>query len=158
MFRRIGSVLMACCLLCAFAPAVHAAGDMLGDIDANGEIGLRDYMLVKRHVLGTYALTEEEASRADVNADGETDAQDYMRIKRHVLGTYKITGTVTQASVTADLIADRQDAASMAHNTAELQRCVDGMHAIGGGTVYLPAGTFHFSTQGMNARQFEDYV
>ena len=158
MFRRIGSVLMACCLLCAFAPAVHAAGDMLGDIDANGEIGMRDYMLAKRHVLGTYALTEEEASRADVNADGETDAQDYMRIKRHVLGTYKITGTVTQASVTADLIADRQDAASMAHNTAELQRCVDDMHAIGGGTVYLPAGTFHFSTQGMNARQFEDYV
>ena len=46
----------------------------------------------------------------------------------------------------------------MAANTAELQACVDKVHAAGGGIVLLPAGTFYFSTQGMNARKYEDYV
>jgi len=158
LFRRLFACLLLGCLLLGAFPAVIAAEILCGDLDASGKIDARDYMMAKRYVLGTYELAQDAKERADVNGDGKADARDYMMIKRHALGTFTITATVTRTSVTASLIADKQDAASMAHNTKELQRCVDEMHAIGGGTVYLPAGTFHFSTQGMNARQFEDYV
>lgn len=157
--KRTPRVLLVLCCLLAFAvPSVLAEGVPLGDIDASGAIDARDYIMAKRYVLGTYPLTDTELSRADVSGDGKTDARDYLMIKRHVLGTYTITGTAADTSITAALIADATDAQTMAHNTAELQRCVDEMHEAGGGTVYLPAGTFHFSSQGMNVRQVEDYV
>lgn len=135
----------------------------LGDVSLDGEITAFDCMMAKRAILGTFTLSELQSACADVNRNGMLDAVDYMMMKRHVLGTYEITGTVLNPAlpekyITAELIDGKTDASSMAFNTAELQRCVDEAHAAGGGTVYLPAGTFHFSTQGMNARQFEDYV
>lgn len=65
-----------------------------GDIDMDNEVTAKDYMTLKRTVLGNYQLSDDAALVADVNADGEVDARDYMILKRHVLGKYKITGTV----------------------------------------------------------------
>ena len=61
-----------------------------GDLDGNGNIDGTDYLLMKRYILGTYRLTEEQNLAADVNHDGAVDSGDYLLIKRHVLGTYKI--------------------------------------------------------------------
>ncbi len=63
---------------------------LLGDLDGNGKVEAKDYMMLKRHVLGTYQLTDTQKVAADVNLDGKTDAKDYMMVKRHVLGTYTI--------------------------------------------------------------------
>ncbi len=60
-----------------------------GDIDGNGVLDAKDYMKLKRHVLSTYTLTEDEASRADVDNSGKIDARDYMMVKRAFLGTYE---------------------------------------------------------------------
>lgn len=138
-------------------------GLLLGDVNGDGGITAADYIMTKRAILRTYTPTELQAERADINRNGRLDAGDYIMLKRHVLRTYVITGSVKNPAlpdsyITAKLIDGATDAKSMAFNTAELQRCVDEANAKGGSTVYLPAGTFHFTTQGMNARQFEDYV
>lgn len=60
-----------------------------GDISGNGEVDVRDYMLLKRYVLQTIELTECQISAADVNCDGGVDARDYMMLKMIVLGKFK---------------------------------------------------------------------
>lgn len=61
-----------------------------GDLDANGSVDSFDYMLLKRHCLGTFKLTEGQETVADVNGDNKINALDYALVKRHVLGTFKI--------------------------------------------------------------------
>lgn len=60
-----------------------------GDVNGNGKLDAMDYAMVKRYVLGTYGLSNEQRKRADVNGDGKVDARDYAMIKRLYLGTYK---------------------------------------------------------------------
>jgi len=57
-----------------------------GDIDGNGKTDAKDYMMLKRAVLGTY--TVESADAADIDGNGEINAKDYMMLKRMVLGTF----------------------------------------------------------------------
>ena len=62
----------------------------LGDVDGDGEVNGKDYMMLKRHILGTYEIAEEYLANADVDSDGYVKVRDYMMLKRHVLGTYDI--------------------------------------------------------------------
>lgn len=64
---------------------------MPGDVDGDGLIDSIDYLLLKRHVLGTFHLTAEQQVFADVNRDGLIDSVDYLLVKRHALGTFKIS-------------------------------------------------------------------
>lgn len=61
-----------------------------GDVDGDGRLTAKDYMIVKRAVLGTIELTEEQERAADVSGDGRLDSRDYMMIKRAVMGTYNL--------------------------------------------------------------------
>lgn len=61
--------------------------DIVGDIDGNGKTDAKDYMMLKRVVLGTY--TVDSTAAADVDGDGKISAKDYMMLKRIVLGTYQ---------------------------------------------------------------------
>lgn len=58
----------------------------LGDVNGDGEITARDYMMLKRGYLGVIKLSDEQRARADVNKNGRVDALDYILLKRHVLG------------------------------------------------------------------------
>lgn len=69
---------------------IKAASARRGDLNASGDINALDYMLLKRHVLGTFKLTSEQQLLGDINRDGALNALDYMLLKRHVLGTYVI--------------------------------------------------------------------
>jgi len=59
-------------------------------IDEDGDVDAADYVLVKRAVLKTYELSEQQKIIADIDADGDVDATDYVLVKRIVLGTYKV--------------------------------------------------------------------
>ncbi|MBO5402911.1 MAG: CotH kinase family protein [Clostridia bacterium] len=63
---------------------------VLGDINGNGKVDANDYMLVKRHFLGTYELDNIGFAAGDCNGDGKISANDYFIIRRHVIGTYDI--------------------------------------------------------------------
>ena len=62
----------------------------LGDLSGDGKINSVDYLLLKRCVLGTFKLTDEQFAAADINRDNKVNSIDYLLLKRHVLGTYKI--------------------------------------------------------------------
>ncbi len=62
----------------------------LGDVNGDGEIDKFDYILVKRQIMNTIELTDEQLAVADVNGDGEIEKFDYILIKRHIMGTYEI--------------------------------------------------------------------
>ena len=62
-----------------------------GDVDGNGVLNALDYLLLKRAILGTVTLTEDQKEAADVNHDGKVDAVDYTLLKRAVLGTFKLS-------------------------------------------------------------------
>jgi len=65
-------------------------GDLFvrGDVDGNSKLEAKDYMKLKRAILGTYTLTADEQSRADVTLDGKVNSKDFMMLKRVILGTY----------------------------------------------------------------------
>lgn len=63
-----------------------------GDINGDGEVGARDYMMLKSHVLKKYKMRDTELLAADINGDGDIKASDYMVLKSHVLGKYNIYG------------------------------------------------------------------
>lgn len=61
-----------------------------GDVNEDGEINAKDYMMAKRLVLGTLEPSATQQQNADADGNGKVDVKDYMMIKRHVLGTYTI--------------------------------------------------------------------
>ncbi len=63
----------------------------LGDLSGDGKINSVDYLLLKRYVLGTFKLTDEQFAAADISKDNKVNSIDYLLLKRHVLGTYKIS-------------------------------------------------------------------
>lgn len=65
-------------------PREYIAGDVNGD----GKLTPVDYAMLKRFLLGTYVLTEEQMKRADVDGDGHISTKDYAMLKRIILGTY----------------------------------------------------------------------
>jgi len=71
-------------------PGISEPDGTLGDVDDDGDVDAADYVLVKRAVLKTYELDEEQFAVADVDGDGDVDATDYVLIKRIVLGTYTV--------------------------------------------------------------------
>ena len=61
-----------------------------GDLDMSGEVNTKDYLMLKRIVLGSYDLNTTSQLLADVDGDGKINAKDYLITKRHVLGTFEI--------------------------------------------------------------------
>ncbi len=69
-------------------PEMHIPDEpaiMPGDLNEDGELDARDYIRLKKAILGSVELTLDEKARADVNGDGELDAVDYIRLKKKVL-------------------------------------------------------------------------
>ncbi len=89
--QRFLCILLAVLLSMSVCGGLFASAAVPGDIDSDGELSLRDYMIVKRYVLGTYEPPAGEIERADIDNDGDVNAFDYMVLKRVILGTYTLT-------------------------------------------------------------------
>ena len=61
----------------------------LGDVNGDGAVDALDYLLIKRNVIGSFALGAREGY-ADVDRSGSIDALDYLMVKRHVMGSFTI--------------------------------------------------------------------
>lgn len=61
----------------------------LGDVNGDGVVDALDYLLIKRHALGSLSIGAREAY-ADVDRSGSIDALDYLMVKRHALGSFTI--------------------------------------------------------------------
>lgn len=61
-----------------------------GDINRDGEISPTDYILIKRHCIGSFKISDSYFMHGDINGNGEIEPTDYIKLKRHILGTYNI--------------------------------------------------------------------
>ncbi len=61
---------------------------VFGDVDGNGSVGVSDYVLIRKHLLGT-KLTGERLKRANVDGKEGISATDYIVIRKIILGIYK---------------------------------------------------------------------
>ena len=81
---------------------------VIGDIDGNGKVNAKDYLMVKSHVLGQYVLTGAPLAAADVNVDLVCNAKDYLMVKMYVLGNYDFYEKVPDWDEVEKLIIDKQ--------------------------------------------------
>lgn len=69
---------------------------VMGDVNSNGTVDGTDYMLIKRHYLETFTLSDVQLLAANVTSSDDASgvngigSYDYLFIKRHVLETFNI--------------------------------------------------------------------
>lgn len=61
-----------------------------GDTDGDGQVTLRDAILISRYLAGGWNVTIDLSS-ADVNGDGEVGLLDVVLIKRYLVGGWNVT-------------------------------------------------------------------
>jgi len=69
---------------------IRVINAIIGDINDNGKIDARDYLLLKRAYFGTYDLDARARAAGDINGNETIDARDYLLLKRAYFGTYTI--------------------------------------------------------------------
>lgn len=97
-------------LLCVLASLLlcmpfAVSAKTIGDVNSDGAADAKDYMKIKRYVLGTHVLTEAEQTAADINGDGRVDSKDYMILKRAVLGMYSFEEAPAEPTVPEQILA-----------------------------------------------------
>lgn len=85
--KRIAAVFLALAFVFSVFALSAFAATVRGDVDGDGEVNAKDYIIIKRFVLGTFEPTSEQFSAADIDLDGSVNAKDYVMLKRIVLGT-----------------------------------------------------------------------
>ncbi|MBR5278941.1 MAG: hypothetical protein IKU23_06715 [Clostridia bacterium] len=92
-------------------PSTEAPSLIVGDVNENGKIDARDYLLLKRAYFGTYDL-DVPLDIADINGNGKLDARDYLLLKRAYFGTYTITESPEKFSSPFDITLGYADGCS----------------------------------------------
>lgn len=62
----------------------------LGDVNDDGEVDLKDIMIINKHRLNKVTLTGEDLYVGDVNKDGNVDFKDILQINKYRLGKISI--------------------------------------------------------------------
>ena len=62
-----------------------------GDASGDGEIDIRDLLIIQKHLVGAKVLTDEYLISADINHDGAVDIRDLLLEQKHLLSQYTIT-------------------------------------------------------------------
>lgn len=73
------------CELEVFRYEEPGAAILPGDLNNDGELGARDYIMLKRAVLGLIKLNAAQEAAADLNGDGKVNSRDYIILKRSIL-------------------------------------------------------------------------
>ncbi len=93
------------------APAGASAGYVLCDVNADGDLDMKDVLLLRRFIAGAARGDEVSLSAADVNTDGDIDMKDVLMLRRVAAGTVKFS-TVTFCAVNSAAAAYLKDAES----------------------------------------------
>ena len=61
-----------------------------GDVNGNGRVDVGDYLMIRRHLLGTLELNKPFLLAADSDGNGTVATVDYIQLKRYLLGTLDV--------------------------------------------------------------------
>ena len=64
---------------------------LYGDTSGDGEIDIRDLLIIQKHLVKAKAISNEYLVGADVNHDGTVDIRDLLLEQKHLLKQYTIT-------------------------------------------------------------------
>ena len=56
-----------------------------GDVNSDGKVNSVDYVLIRKHILGSSKLTGDNLKRADINGDGSVKTTDYIAVRKIIL-------------------------------------------------------------------------
>lgn len=113
--KLLSLLLCAAFLLSVAAIPAAAAGDispqesapaafMRGDLNGDGQRTALDYIMLKRHVMGTYRILDAYLAAADIDRNGRTDSMDYVLLKRNVMNSYYIQDSVTEQEEPSEIL------------------------------------------------------
>ncbi|MBR0303852.1 MAG: dockerin type I repeat-containing protein, partial [Clostridia bacterium] len=54
----------------------------IGDVNGDGDVNMKDVLLIRRAIAGLVVLTPDEERRADVNYDNNVDMKDVLKLRR----------------------------------------------------------------------------
>lgn len=57
-----------------------------GDLNGDGKISNKDFVLMQKHILGISTLDENAAKAADISGDGKITNKDLVLLQKHILG------------------------------------------------------------------------
>ncbi len=61
---------------------------LAGDINGDGEITSKDYIKIRKHIMGSEVITDKTLFyAADINLDEVITSKDYIKIRKHIMGT-----------------------------------------------------------------------
>ena len=64
---------------------------LYGDTSGDGDIDIRDLLIIQKHLVQAKVLTDEYLTSADINHDGVVDIRDLLLEQKHLLSQYTIT-------------------------------------------------------------------
>lgn len=67
--------------------------DVKGDINNDKKVNSMDYIMLRKHILGTSKLTGDSLKKADANGDGKVSSLDYIVIRKIILGASDVEVT-----------------------------------------------------------------
>lgn len=62
-----------------------------GDTTGDGEVNIKDLLVIKKHLVNASKLNNEYLLAADINKDGTIDIKDLLLEKKYLVGQYSIT-------------------------------------------------------------------
>ena len=107
--KKMLSVLIAVIMVLSFMSlTIFAKGPEIttvrgyGDVDGNGVIDTRDYILIKLAAMGQKELTDEEFAAADIDGNGIIEDTDAEKIKNDICGITPIVNLYKPGDVNGD--------------------------------------------------------
>ncbi len=67
----------------------------IGDVNSDGKVGTIDYILIRKYILGTTTLNDNQKKEADVNGDNKINTMDYIAIRKAILNGTNLNPTST---------------------------------------------------------------
>ena len=59
---------------------------LTGDVDGDGNVNMKDVLLLRKAIAGAVTLTDEQAKRADVDGDGSVNMKDILMLRKIIAG------------------------------------------------------------------------
>jgi hypothetical protein len=81
-----GLSILICMLLFLLLSAQGASAAVMGDVNGDGSVNVKDVVLVQKHILAIQSLTDAQKLVADVNGDTKIDANDAVLLMKYTLG------------------------------------------------------------------------